>query len=119
MNLFRDAEKVNFDNYERGRQDVYLYHEEHLPYKTTIRKMRPPVYKIIFLLLYYFREKKYVGIFFFNKIFLKRGIVPYYNMTESVLSRKTANFLLYSQVLYTNYKNYLQMILDRDLKILV
>ena len=40
---FRDAEKVNFDNYERGKQDVYLYHEEHLPYKTTIRKMRPPV----------------------------------------------------------------------------
>ena len=39
----RDAEKINFDNYERGKQDVFLYHEEHLPYKTTIRKMRPPV----------------------------------------------------------------------------
>ena len=114
MNLFRDAEKVNFDNYERGRQDVYLYHEEHLPYKTTIRKMRPPVYKIIFFItVHYILEKKNCWNFF-QYIFLKRGIVPYYNMTESVLSRKTANFLLYSQVLYTNYKNYLQIILDRD-----
>lgn len=67
--LPKEAEKVNFDSYERGGKDVFLYHEEHLPYKTTIRKMRPP-----------------------------RGIVPYYNMTESVLSRSTAHFLLYNQV---------------------
>ena len=40
---FRDAETINFDNHERGKQDGFLYHEEHLPYKTTIRKMRPPV----------------------------------------------------------------------------
>jgi hypothetical protein len=65
----RDADSVNFNDFERGKNDVYLYHEEHLPYKTTIRKMRPP-----------------------------RGIVPYYNMTESALSRNTANFLLYNQV---------------------
>jgi len=67
--LPKDAETINFDNHERGKQDGFLYHEEHLPYKTTIRKMRPP-----------------------------RGIVPYYNMTESVISRKTANFLLFSKV---------------------
>ena len=65
----RDAETVNFSDFERGKQDVFLYHEEHLPYKTTIRKMRPP-----------------------------RGIVPYYNMTESAISRETADFLLYNQV---------------------
>jgi hypothetical protein len=38
----RDADTVNFSDFERGKQDVFLYHEEHLPYKTTIRKMRPP-----------------------------------------------------------------------------
>jgi len=27
-----------------------------------------------------------------------RGIVPHYNMTESAISRSTANFLLYNQV---------------------
>jgi hypothetical protein len=38
----RDADTVNFADFERGQQDVFLYHEEHLPFKTTIRKMRPP-----------------------------------------------------------------------------
>ena len=69
LHFFRDADTVNFADFERGKSDVFLYHEEHLPYKTTIRKMRPP-----------------------------RGIVPYYNMTESAISRKSANFMLNNQV---------------------
>ena len=40
---------------------------------------------------------------------LKRGIVPYYNMTESVISRKTANFFLYSQVSRIEYQNILKI----------
>ena len=47
----------------------FLYHPEFIPYKSSQRKMRPP-----------------------------RGLIPYYNMTESVISRKTAEFLLYNQV---------------------
>ena len=53
---------------------------------------------------------------------LQRGIVPYYNMTESVLSRKTANFLLYSQVSYiskllrpkSSYKEFLRLVRNLD-----
>ena len=95
MNLFRDAEKVNFDNYERGRQDVYLYHEEHLPYKTTIRKMRPPVYKIIFFItIHYILEKKNVGIFFSIYFFKERNRALLQHDRKCIESKNSQFFAL-------------------------
>lgn len=95
MNLFRDAEKVNFDNYERGRQDVYLYHEEHLPYKTTIRKMRPPVYKIIFFItVHYILEKKNCWNFFSIYFFKERNRALLQHDRKCIESKNSQFFAL-------------------------
>lgn len=73
--LPRKAETINFDKFET---DKFMYHDDLLPYRTTIPKERPP-----------------------------RGIVPYYNMTESVISRSTAEFVL-TNPLAKEFREWLQ-----------
>lgn len=90
--FWSDATTVVFDYHETGADSNFQYHEEYIPFQTFVKKTPAPRgknYKMNWFRLIDFNYQIDQNVV---------GLKLFYNMTESVVTRKTAEFLLHHPV---------------------